>query len=88
MFFSVMWILKLLPKIGILGHFGPGLAGSFGALLVGWSVVVVRGPYFARHLHLLCILGIHQVEDKRWYYKSGLFGTRTVCFQKIVEVED
>ena len=53
--FSVMWVPKLLlspvkiriffpnhqiwPKIGIFGHFGPGLAGSFGALLVGWLVV-------------------------------------------------
>ena len=30
-----------------------GLAGSFGALLVGWSVVVVRGLYLARHLFTL-----------------------------------
>ena len=27
-----------------------GLAGSSGALLVGWLVVVVRGLYLARHL--------------------------------------
>ena len=26
--------------------------------------------------------GIHQVEDKRYHYISGPFGTRTVCFQK------
>ena len=41
---------QIWPKIGILGHFGPGLAGSFGALLVGWLVVVARGLYLARHL--------------------------------------
>ena len=29
--------------------------------------------------------GIHQVEDKRYYYKSGLFGTRTVCVQNNCE---
>ena len=39
-----------LPKIGIFVHFGPGLAGSFGALLV---VVVARGLYLARHLFTL-----------------------------------
>ena len=42
------------PKIGIFGHFWPGLAGSFGALLVGWLVVVARGLYLARHLSNLC----------------------------------
>ena len=26
---------QIWPEIGIFGHFGPGLAGSFGALLVG-----------------------------------------------------
>ena len=29
------------------------LAGSFGALLVGWLVVVVRGLYLARHIFTL-----------------------------------
>ena len=33
---------QIWPKIGIFGHFGPGVAGSSGALLVGWLVVVVR----------------------------------------------
>ena len=37
---------QIWPKIGIFVHFGPGLAGSFGALLV----VVARGLYLARHL--------------------------------------
>ena len=32
-----------------------GLAGSFGALLVGWLVVVVRGLYLARHLFTLMV---------------------------------
>ena len=30
-----------------------GLAGSFGALLVGWLMVVVRGLYLGRHLFTL-----------------------------------
>ena len=37
-------------KLGIFGHFRPGLAGSFGALLVGWLVVLARGLYLAGHL--------------------------------------
>ena len=44
---------QILPKIGNFGHFGPGFAGSFGALLVGWLVVVARGLYLARHLFTL-----------------------------------
>ena len=51
---------QILLEIGIFGHFGPGLAGSFGALLVGWLVVVARGLYLARHLFTLLI------EDKSW----------------------
>ena len=39
----------LWPEIGIFVHFGPGLAGTFGALLV----VVARGLYLARHLFTL-----------------------------------
>ena len=44
------------PKIGIFGHFGRGLAVYFGALLVGWLVVVARELYLARHLFTLCNL--------------------------------
>ena len=43
-----------LSKVCIFCHFGPGLAGFFGALLVGWLVVVARGLYLARHLFTLC----------------------------------
>ena len=32
-------------KLGIFGHFRPGLAGSFDALLVGWLAVLTRGLY-------------------------------------------
>ena len=32
----------ILPNNCIFGHFGPGLAGSFGTLSVGWLVVVAR----------------------------------------------
>ena len=41
---------QIWPEIGIFVHFGPGLAGSFGALLVGWLVVVARGLYLENHL--------------------------------------
>ena len=44
---------QIWPKIGIFVHFGPGLAGSFGALMVGWLVVVARGLYLTRHLFTL-----------------------------------
>ena len=64
-----MWVTKLMisqvkkrifcPKTT---QFGPKLAflsiaGSFGALLVGWLVVVARGLYLARHLFTLYSLG-------------------------------
>ena len=48
-----------LPKIGIFGHFGRGLAVYFGALLVGWLVVVARELYLARHLFTLCNIVHH-----------------------------
>ena len=39
-----------MPKIGIFVHFAPGLAGSFGALLVGgcgaWAVSRKKPIYF------------------------------------------
>ena len=44
---------QVLPEIGIFGHFWPGLAGSFDALLMGWLVVVARRLYLARHLFTL-----------------------------------
>ena len=44
---------QIWSKIGIFGHFWPGLVGSFGALLVGWLVVMARGLYLARHLFTL-----------------------------------
>ena len=37
------------------------LAGSFGALLVGWLVVVVRGLYLARHLFTLSFIFLSEV---------------------------
>merc|ERR1712012_1082467 len=43
-------------EIGIFVHFGPGFTGSFGALLVGWLVVVARGLYLARHLFTLYLI--------------------------------
>ena len=61
-----MWVTKLLispvkirifcpktSKFGLKFAFLPGLAGSFGALLVGWLVVLARGLYLARHLFTL-----------------------------------
>ena len=43
-------------KFGLKLAFLPGLAGLFGALLVGRLVVVARGLYLARHLFTLLIL--------------------------------
>ena len=52
---------QILPEIGIFGHFGPGLAGSSGALLVGWLVVVARGLYLATHLYTLSIIAANPI---------------------------
>ena len=67
--FSCIWVTKLLispvkirifcprtTKFGIFVYFGPGLSASFGALLVGWLVVLERGLYLARHLFTLSSL--------------------------------
>ena len=59
--FSIMWVTNLLispVKKRIFAQKWPNLAflfiaGSFGALLVGWLVVVSRGLYLARHLFTL-----------------------------------
>ena len=40
---------QIWPKLAFL----LGLVSSFGALLVGWLVVVARGLYLARHLFTL-----------------------------------
>ena len=60
-----MWVTKLLMspvKKGFFAKkknkFSPKLAflttaGSFGALLMGWLVVVARGLYLAKHLFTL-----------------------------------
>ena len=53
---------QILPKIGIFGHFGPGHAGLFGALLVGWLVVVARGLYLATFSNR----GQNMVRVKKW----------------------
>ena len=49
---------QIWSEIGIFVHFGPGLAGSFGALLVGWLVVVARGLYLTRHLFTLFYIAV------------------------------
>ena len=54
--FSVMRVPKLLlspVKICLKLAFLVMFAGLFGALLVGWLVVVARGLYLARHLFTL-----------------------------------
>ena len=55
---------QIWPEIGILGHFGPGLASSFGALLVGWLVVEARKTpvYF---YFLLFTIKSHSGERKK-----------------------
>ena len=54
---------QIWPSIGIFGHFGPGHAGSFGALLVGWLVVVARWLYLARHLFTLYLINLKKWKD-------------------------
>ena len=49
---------QIWPKIGIFVHFGPGLAGSFGALLVGWLVVVARDVSRKTPIYLINTLNI------------------------------
>ena len=44
---------QIWPKIGIFSHNGQGLVGSFGALLVGWLVVVTG--CISEDTYLLCI---------------------------------
>ena len=70
-----MWVTKLLispvknrifcskttkfsPKLAFLS-----IAGSFGALLVGWLVVVARGLYLARHLFTLWVIEVSQHKE-------------------------
>ena len=75
-----MWVTKLLispvkkgflpqndqiwPKIGIFGHFRPGHAGLFVALLVGWLVVVARGLYLARPIYFMVYGPITEYHKK------------------------
>ena len=48
---------QIWPEIGIFGHFGPGLAGSIGALLVGWLVVVARVTVSRKTpIYFICVL--------------------------------
>ena len=47
-----------MPILGKIWSFWARLAGSFGALLVGWLVVEARGLYLARHLFTLYIVNI------------------------------
>ena len=77
-----MWVTKLLitpekkeflpknnqicPKFCIFGQFGPGHAGLFSALLVGWLVVVARGLYLARHLFFL--LRNYSLKKQLYFY--------------------
>ena len=48
-----------------------GLAGAFGALLVGWLVVVVRRLYLARHLFTLYTYISIVVISMYYVYEKG-----------------
>ena len=55
--------------------FGPNLAfltiaGSFGALLMGWLVVVARGLYLARHLFTFYRLFVYPSFSINTYHGS------------------
>ena len=58
---------QIWPKICIFGQFGPGHAGLFSALLVGWLVVVARGLYLARHLFTL----VYILNDGQIFLSPG-----------------
>ena len=56
-----------------------GLAGLFGALWVGWLVVVVRGLYLARHLFTLSRVKQttkknHEKLTIRWKRGGNVYG--------------
>ena len=71
---------QIWPEFGILGHFGPGLAGSFGALLLGWLVVVARGLYLARHLFtLLYTDNIWEVKYHLIFFLLCVFSNAVGC---------
>ena len=102
--FSVTWVPKLfLPpvKIRIFGPKWPflpqnmlswahiGHAISFGALLVGWLVVVARGLYLARHLFTLYKL-LFRITFCKWLLRatclqSWQIAILDIFFFKIVE---
>ena len=58
--------MTIFPVPGNLTHIG--LVGSYGALLVGWSVVVVPGLYLAGHvftlLHLILFILLVVTSDE------------------------
>ena len=78
------------PKIVIFGHFGPGLAGSFGALLVGWLVVVARGLYLARHIFTL----MKSMRSARFFgilnqVQIRIFSGQVIrCFNELILLRD
>ena len=69
---------QIWPKIGIFGQFGPGHAGLFSALLVGWLVVVARGLYLARHLFTL----VYILNNGQIFLSPGNFSR--YCFPKLL----
>ena len=58
---------QIWPEIGIFVHFGPGLTSSFGALLVGWLVVVARGPYLARPIYNMAFYIFQRLQVSKKY---------------------
>ena len=81
-----MWVTKLLISPVIIRIFCPkttksglnlaflSIAGSFGALLVGWLVVVARGLYLARHLFSFIYMGNKMFDfssKKKDFFKFG-----------------
>ena len=58
---------QIWPEIDIFIHIGPGLAGSFGALLS----VVARGLYLARHLFTLFISYYEYFRSSRILFKNS-----------------
>ena len=50
---------QIWPEIGIFVHFGAGLAGSFGALLVGWLVLLAGAVTCKSPIYFIQFIDIH-----------------------------
>ena len=75
---------KIQPKFDIFVHFGPGLAGSFGALLVGWLVVVARAVSRKTPIYFMAVTSCYfPVIWNQKKKNSQFFCFKSVCFKTL-----